>query len=72
MEASTKDGAHKGSGGAKTMRVRYEVMRYDRGDRGRHMVEDDKRRGEEMGYNGHILMGGRRGRERDTWQVVSG
>jgi hypothetical protein len=58
VEASAKDGAHNGSGGAKTMRVRYEVMRCERGYRGRHMVEGNKRRGQEMRYNGHILVGG--------------
>jgi hypothetical protein len=55
VEASAKDGAHNGSGGAKTMRVRYEVMRCERGYRGRHMAEGNKRRGQEMRYNGHVL-----------------
>jgi hypothetical protein len=45
MEASVKYGVHDGSGGAKTMRARHEVTRCERGYRGRHMVEGNKRRG---------------------------
>jgi hypothetical protein len=40
-----KNGVHDGSGGAKNMRTRHEVMRWDRGYRGRHMEEGNKRRG---------------------------
>jgi hypothetical protein len=39
-----KDGGHNGSGGAKIMRVRYEVMRCGRRDRGRYAAEDNKLR----------------------------
>jgi hypothetical protein len=38
VEANAKDGAHNGSGGTKTRRVRYEVMRCVRGYRGKHMA----------------------------------
>jgi hypothetical protein len=31
-------------------------MRCEGGDRGRYMAEGDKRRGQVMRYNGHILM----------------
>jgi hypothetical protein len=56
VEASAKDGAHNGSGGTNTMRVRYEVMRCEGGDRERYMAEGNKRRRQVMRYNGHILM----------------
>jgi hypothetical protein len=36
-------GVHNGSGGTKTMRVRYEVMRGVRGYRGRHMAKEISR-----------------------------
>jgi hypothetical protein len=62
VEASAKDGAHNGSGGAKTVRVRYEVMRCERGYRGRPMAEGNKWRGQGMRYNGHIFSG------RLTWK----
>jgi hypothetical protein len=45
VEASAKDGAHNGSGGAKTMRARHEVMRCERGYRGKYMAEGNKWRG---------------------------
>jgi hypothetical protein len=35
------------------MRVRQEVMRCERGYRGRHMAEGNKRREQEMRYNRH-------------------
>jgi hypothetical protein len=57
-----KDGVHNGSGGAKNVRVRYEVMRCWRGYRGRPMAEGNKRRGQGMRYNGHIFSG------RLTWK----
>jgi hypothetical protein len=37
---------HNGSGGTKTRRVRYEVMRCVRGYRGKHTAGGNKRRGE--------------------------
>jgi hypothetical protein len=48
VEARSKDGAHNGNGGAKTMRVRYGVMRCERGYRERHMAEGNKQRGQEI------------------------
>ena len=45
MDANAKDGAHNRGGGAKTMRVRYEVTRRERTYRGEHMAEGNKRRG---------------------------
>jgi hypothetical protein len=46
-------------------------MRCEGGDRGRHMAEGDKRRGQVMRYKGHSLVEADRGKERDTWQVVN-
>jgi hypothetical protein len=39
-------------------------MRCERGYRGRHMAEGNKRRGQEMRYNGHTFSG------RLTWKGV--
>jgi len=64
MEASAKDGAYNGRGGTQTTRERHEVMRCERGDRGRHMMEGNKRRGQEMSYNGLAFSG------RLTWRGV--
>jgi hypothetical protein len=45
MEASAKDRAHNRSGGTNLMRAWYEVMRCERDVRGRHMAEDNRRKG---------------------------
>jgi hypothetical protein len=54
VEASAKDGARNGMVASDYEGVK-EVARCEKGDRGRHMAEDTRRKGQKMRYNGLAL-----------------